>query len=137
MTRTLDTLTIGEFRRLMHYGGADTDTLAHALDGMAAGDRVQAAHETVHTAYQAYVTRREDRRGAAIEAAALKASRSTSGGDGAKMAARQDARLETYAAFEAREPLLGFAEWQDAGEPETPAVSVAKRAATKVRELVS
>lgn len=135
---TIDTLTVGEFRRLMHYDGPDSDTVAQALERIAAGDQAQADHEAATMAYNAYVARRDQRRDDAVESAALKANRAAAReGDGAKMAARRNARVQAHAEFEDREPLLAFQEWIDAGRPDTHAQrGVFKRAAAKVQEVL-
>ena len=43
--KTLDTLTVGELRALLHYSGPEADTLAEALESMAAATTSTAEHE--------------------------------------------------------------------------------------------
>lgn len=138
MTRTIDTLTIGQFRALMRYGGSDSDTVAQALDSITGADRAQAEWETTYAAYQAYVAQREQRRADAIASAAIEANRKTKGGDGERLAARQAARLEALTEFDAREPLLDFQPWVDAGQPALHTrTGVLQRAANVVQEVLA
>jgi hypothetical protein len=137
--RSLDDLTVGELRRLVHAGGLDeSTTVGAALAELAESDRVGELHAADVNAYNAYVDRRETRRAAALTEAAAAADKGARGhGDGAAMAARQAARLETHETFEQREKLLGFAEWVGLGQPDVHEVGVIRRAAQTVKDMVS
>jgi hypothetical protein len=138
-TRSLDDLTVGELRRLLHAGIDESLTVVDALAALHESDQATAAHELDVRQYNAYVDRRDARHAAALAEAATaadKANRTT--GDGARMAARQAARLEADETFERRQPLLSFTEWQSAGKPDVLEVEagVLRRAVQSFTELV-
>lgn len=139
MSRSIESMTVGDLRRLMAYDGPETHVLATALANIVEGDRVQGEHEVRLRGYEAYVERRQVRCNDAVEEAAIEANRAAVG-DGAKIAARREARAELYEDFQRCEPLLEFQEWIDYGQPDVHALAVpipwAKRAARRVREAL-
>jgi hypothetical protein len=131
--RALDDLTVGDLRRLVNGGLDESTTIAAALAALAEGDRASELHAADVRAFESYRARRETRRAAALTEAASAADKGARGhGDGAAMAARQAARLETAEAFEQREPLLEFAAWIDLGRPDVHTVGVIRRAVATV-----
>jgi hypothetical protein len=142
MTRTtLADLTVGDLKRLLQFGD-ESFTLDDALRAMAESDRVSCEHQVLYSEYEAYRARRQERYAAELASAAAAANddlQKRGRGDGERMAARQAARVEAAETFEEREPLLEFAEWQDAGRPEVHEVAAGavKGAVAKFRELVS
>jgi hypothetical protein len=139
MTRTtLADLTVGDLRALVHYGGSEADTLADALERIAEGNRISHEHEANVREYDAYRTHRQERYGAELASAAAAADEQARGqGDGARMAARQSARAEAAETFEQREPLLEFAEWQDAGRPEVHEIGAVRSAVARVKAAIA
>ena len=135
--RSLDDLTVGELRRLLHGGMDESLTIADALTALHESDRMAELHERDTAAYEAYATRRAALLAAALSEAVTAADKANlRDGDGARMAARQAARLETAENFDKSHPLLDFADWQQAGQPDVPEVGVIRRAAQTLTELV-
>jgi hypothetical protein len=136
--RSLDDLTVGELRAVL-ASGDESVTIADALANLAEANRVSAAHEQAVREYNSYVDRRDARHAAALAEAATAADKANRrNGDGARMAARQAARLEADETFERRQPLLSFTEWQSAGNPDVHEVEagVLRRAVQSFTELV-
>jgi hypothetical protein len=138
-TRSLDEMTVGDLRRLVHAGADENLTLSDALTTFHESDQASAAHELDLRAFEAYRARRDARHAAALAEAARAADKANrSHGDGARMAARQAARLEADETFAQREPLLAFQAWIEAGRPDVHQVSAIRRVVKAVTsELVN
>ena len=130
--RSISTLTVGELRAVMHWGGPESATVEQALEAIAAAEEAGAAHAATWRAYQDYLARRAQRRQDALEAAAARVTRGRAG-SGERYAARTEARREAAEAFERSEPQLDFQDWIDAGRPDVHTVGVATRALNRVK----
>jgi hypothetical protein len=140
LTRSLEDITVGELRRLLHADLDERETIGAALTALHESDQASAAHEADVAEFERYRAHREDRRAAALAAAAAAADRGTTSVTPTNHGwqRRQDARVEAAEAFERREPRLEFADWQQLGRPEVHGVETGafRRAMQTFTELV-
>lgn len=139
LTRSLDDLTVGELRAVLAWDREESATVAEVLAAHSETARVMAGYELEVRQYNAYVNRRNARHAAALADAAGKADKAHRGHhDGARMAARQEARLEADELFARRAPLLDCAEWVDLDRPDVHEleIGVIRRAVEAMTELV-
>ena len=138
-SRSFDDLTVGELRRLLFAGLDESLSLTDALTVLHDSDQAVAVHEADTREFEAYRARREARHAAALSDAAAASDKAHRGQhDGARMAARQEARLEADELFARRSPLLDFQEWVELDRPEVHEVEVGvfRRAVEAMTELV-